>query len=113
MSFTMSMQRVDKPRRAVPAGAGFLSAAAGPDAAVASGAAQGQSDRGGNPSPLHQQTREQRVAMLRRGLRRMRTIATLLLVLMTLIFVWTAVTHYNWPWIPYVRAFTEAGMVGA
>jgi uncharacterized membrane-anchored protein YjiN (DUF445 family) len=51
--------------------------------------------------------------MLRRGLRRMRTIATLLLVFMTLIFVATTMTKYDWAWIPYLRAFAEAGMVGA
>ncbi len=51
--------------------------------------------------------------MLRRGLRRMRTIATLLLVIMTAIFVATTMTKYDWPWLPYVRAFAEAGMVGA
>src|ERR1700693_2580779 len=47
------------------------------------------------------------------ALRRMRTIATLLLVLMTLVFVLTTVTELDWPWLPYVRAFSEAGMVGA
>jgi uncharacterized membrane-anchored protein YjiN (DUF445 family) len=51
--------------------------------------------------------------MLRRGLRRMRTIATLLLLAMTVIFVATTMTRYDWPWLPYVRAFAEAGMVGA
>ena len=51
--------------------------------------------------------------MLRRGLRRMRTIATLLLVVMTAIFVATTMIKYDWPWLPYVRAFAEAGMVGA
>jgi uncharacterized membrane-anchored protein YjiN (DUF445 family) len=47
------------------------------------------------------------------GLRRMRTLATLLLVLMTLVFVLTVATKLDWPWLPYVRAFAEAGMVGA
>jgi len=46
-------------------------------------------------------------------LRRMRLFATLLLVLMTAIFIGTTVTKFDWPWIPYVRAFAEAGMVGA
>jgi uncharacterized membrane-anchored protein YjiN (DUF445 family) len=46
-------------------------------------------------------------------LQRMRAIALLLLVLMTAIFVATTVTKVDWPWIPYVRAFAEAGMVGA
>jgi len=56
---------------------------------------------------------EERAAMLRRGLRRMRTIATLLLVLMTLVFVATTMAKVDWPWLPYLRAFAEAGMVGA
>lgn len=43
----------------------------------------------------------------------MRAIATLLLVVMTLIFVVTTATRLNWPWLPYLRAFAEAGMVGA
>ncbi len=43
----------------------------------------------------------------------MRTIATLLLVLMTAIFIAATVTKYEWPWLPYLRAFAEAGMVGA
>ncbi len=47
------------------------------------------------------------------GLRRMRLIATLLLALMTVIFVATTVAKVDWPWLPYVRAFAEAGMVGA
>src|SRR5208337_4463209 len=45
--------------------------------------------------------------------RRMRTIATLLLVAMTVVFLATLVTRHDWPWLPYVRAFAEAGMVGA
>jgi uncharacterized membrane-anchored protein YjiN (DUF445 family) len=49
----------------------------------------------------------------RADLRRMRTIATLLLVLMIVVFVATTVTTLDWPWLPYVRAFAEAGMVGA
>jgi uncharacterized membrane-anchored protein YjiN (DUF445 family) len=47
------------------------------------------------------------------GLRRMRLIATLLLVLMTAIFVATTALKLDWPWVPYLRAFAEAGMVGA
>jgi uncharacterized membrane-anchored protein YjiN (DUF445 family) len=47
------------------------------------------------------------------GLRRMRTIATLLLVAMTLVFIATTIATIDWAWIPYVRAFAEAGMVGA
>src|SRR5262249_27157377 len=46
-------------------------------------------------------------------LRRMRIIATSLLVLMTVIFVATTAARLDWPWLPYLRAFAEAGMVGA
>jgi uncharacterized membrane-anchored protein YjiN (DUF445 family) len=46
-------------------------------------------------------------------LKRMRAIALLLLALMTVIFVATSVAKVDWPWVPYVRAFAEAGMVGA
>ena len=46
-------------------------------------------------------------------LRRMRTIATLLLVLMTIVFVATSFARVRWEWLDYVRAFAEAGMVGA
>jgi uncharacterized membrane-anchored protein YjiN (DUF445 family) len=49
----------------------------------------------------------------RADLRRMRAVALLLLVLMTAIFVATTAIKVDWPWIPYVRAFAEAGMVGA
>jgi uncharacterized membrane-anchored protein YjiN (DUF445 family) len=71
-----------------------------------------QSDKDGI-LPAPPPSAEERVVMLRRGLRRMRTIATLLLVLMTVIFVVTTMTKYDWVWIPYLRAFAEAGMVGA
>ena len=47
------------------------------------------------------------------GLRRMRLVATLLLALMTIVFVATSVVNVDWPWIPYLRAFAEAAMVGA
>jgi len=46
-------------------------------------------------------------------LRRMRVVATSLLVLMTLIFAATTAVKLDWPWLPYLRAFAEAGMVGA
>src|SRR5262245_31795148 len=49
----------------------------------------------------------------RADLRRMRTIATLLLVAMAVVFVATMVVDVDLPWLPYVRAFAEAGMVGA
>jgi uncharacterized membrane-anchored protein YjiN (DUF445 family) len=47
------------------------------------------------------------------GLRRMRTIATLMLVAMTVVFIASTAAKVDWPWLPYVRAFSEAGMVGA
>jgi len=47
------------------------------------------------------------------GLRRMRAIATLLLAAMTVIFLATFAAGVDWPFVPYVRAFAEAGMVGA
>jgi uncharacterized membrane-anchored protein YjiN (DUF445 family) len=46
-------------------------------------------------------------------LRRMRVLATSLLALMFAIFVATYVTRLEWPWLPYLRAFAEAGMIGA
>ncbi len=46
-------------------------------------------------------------------LKRMRAIATLLLISMTIVFVLTTVMTNNQPWIPYLRAFSEAAMVGA
>jgi uncharacterized membrane-anchored protein YjiN (DUF445 family) len=46
-------------------------------------------------------------------LRRMRAIATLLLVLMTTVFLITFTAKANPPWVFYVRAFAEAAMVGA
>jgi uncharacterized membrane-anchored protein YjiN (DUF445 family) len=49
----------------------------------------------------------------RAELKRMRAIATLLLVAMTIVFVATTITKQDQPWIPYLRAFSEAAMVGA
>jgi uncharacterized membrane-anchored protein YjiN (DUF445 family) len=49
----------------------------------------------------------------RRALRRARTFATSLLVLMLVIFVATSIYVKEWPWLAYVRAFAEAGMIGA
>ena len=49
----------------------------------------------------------------RADLRRMRLIATLLLAVMTVIFIATSVTRLDWVWLHYLRAFAEAGMVGA
>ena len=48
-----------------------------------------------------------------RDLRRMRFLATALLALMFVIFVATSLTANEWPWVAYVRAFSEAGMIGA
>jgi len=49
----------------------------------------------------------------RRALRRARTFATSLLVLMLVIFVATSIYVKQWPWLGYIRAFAEAGMIGA
>jgi uncharacterized membrane-anchored protein YjiN (DUF445 family) len=46
-------------------------------------------------------------------LKRMRAFATLLLLSMTIVFIATAVSKSNQAWVPYVRAFAEAAMVGA
>src|SRR3984885_7472351 len=46
-------------------------------------------------------------------LRRMRTIATLLLVLMAAIYLAMRRAPASWVWAPYLKAFAEAGMVGA
>jgi uncharacterized membrane-anchored protein YjiN (DUF445 family) len=46
-------------------------------------------------------------------LRRMRAIALSLLVLMTGIFIATSFARARWPWLAYLRAFAEAGMIGA
>src|SRR5262245_733517 len=46
-------------------------------------------------------------------LRRMRAIALSLLLLMTVIFVATSLAQVHWPALAYLRAFAEAGMVGA
>ena len=49
----------------------------------------------------------------RAELRRMRTIATMLLVLMAAIFLAMRRAPPSWVWAPYLGAFAEAGMVGA
>ena len=49
----------------------------------------------------------------RQGLRRMRWLATALLVAMTALFAATWLVPPTLPGIDYVRAFAEAGMVGA
>ncbi len=52
-------------------------------------------------------------AQRRAELRRMRTIATTLLVLMAAIYLALRRAPPGWAWAPYVSAFAEAGMVGA
>jgi uncharacterized membrane-anchored protein YjiN (DUF445 family) len=49
----------------------------------------------------------------RAELRRMRTIATMLLVLMAAIYLAIRLAPPSWVWAPYLNAFAEAGMVGA
>jgi uncharacterized membrane-anchored protein YjiN (DUF445 family) len=49
----------------------------------------------------------------RADLRRMRAIATTLLLLMAAIYLATWYAPTNWVWAPYLGAFAEAGMVGA
>src|SRR5271155_1103080 len=49
----------------------------------------------------------------RTELRRMRTIATMLLVLMAAIYLALRRAPRDWIWAPYLGAFAEAGMVGA
>lgn len=67
----------------------------------------------GNTAAVVYQSFEERAPVLRRGLRRMRTVATLLLGAMTVIFIATMTTKQHWVWLAYLRAFAEAGMVGA
>jgi uncharacterized membrane-anchored protein YjiN (DUF445 family) len=52
-------------------------------------------------------------AQQRGELRRMRTIATMLLVLMAAIYLLMRRAPLSWAWAPYLGAFAEAGMVGA
>jgi uncharacterized membrane-anchored protein YjiN (DUF445 family) len=49
----------------------------------------------------------------RAELRRMRAIATSLLILMSMIYLATRLAPTDWRWAPYLGAFAEAGMVGA
>jgi uncharacterized membrane-anchored protein YjiN (DUF445 family) len=49
----------------------------------------------------------------RLALRRAKFMATALLGLMFVIFVSTSIGVSHWPWLAYVRAFAEAGMIGA
>ena len=49
----------------------------------------------------------------RAGLRRMRFFATALLVLILVLFILTSIGERELPWLAYLRAFAEAGMIGA
>ncbi|MHC2254382.1 uncharacterized membrane-anchored protein YjiN (DUF445 family) [Bradyrhizobium embrapense] len=48
-----------------------------------------------------------------REFRRMRALATGLLVFMLLVFLATSMAQPHWAWLAYPRAFAEAGMIGA
>ena len=48
-----------------------------------------------------------------RKLRKVRTIATLLLVAAAVVFVVASLNVARYPWLAYVKAFAEAAMVGA
>jgi len=113
------MRRAASPRRTARAEEKSLPNAARVSAAAKADSGPGQATAAhlavGATAPRLADPRafEQRAVTLRRGLRRMRTVATLLLAAMTLLFVLTTMTKYQWPWLPYLRAFAEAGMVGA
>ena len=55
----------------------------------------------------------ERAVRQRRELRRMRGLATLLLLAMAIVFVAASLFEPRWPELGYVRAFAEASMVGA
>ena len=61
------------------------------------------------PAHPHRPAEDPRIA----GLRRMRIVAALLLLAMGVLFVVTSSFEARWPWLGYVRAFAEAGVVGA
>jgi len=65
------------------------------------------------PNTAREQREAQAQDLRRRELFRMRFVATALLVAMTAVFVATLVSKTDAPWLPYLRAFAEAGMVGA
>jgi uncharacterized membrane-anchored protein YjiN (DUF445 family) len=62
-----------------------------------------------SPAPADRSAEDPRVT----DLRRMRVIATGLLVAMTVVFAAASFAQARWEWLAYVRAFAEAGMVGA
>jgi uncharacterized membrane-anchored protein YjiN (DUF445 family) len=65
------------------------------------------------PAPLGSSDAFKTQAERRAELRRMRTIATMLLVLMAAIYLAMRRAPASWIWAPYLSAFAEAGMVGA
>ena len=67
----------------------------------------------GKTTPLGSSDVYQTQVERRAELRRMRTIATMLLVLMAAIYLAMRRAPANWVWAPYLSAFAEAGMVGA
>jgi uncharacterized membrane-anchored protein YjiN (DUF445 family) len=67
----------------------------------------------GRTAPLGSSDAFKTQAERRAELRRMRTIATLLLVLMAAIYLAVRRAPPTWIWAPYLGAFAEAGMVGA
>jgi uncharacterized membrane-anchored protein YjiN (DUF445 family) len=67
----------------------------------------------GRTAPLGSSDAFKTQAERRAELRRMRTIATLLLVLMAAIYLAVRRAPPTWIWAPYLSAFAEAGMVGA
>src|SRR5271155_1085853 len=68
---------------------------------------------GGDAAPLGTSEALKTQAERRAELRRMRTIATMLLVLMAAIYLLMRRAPPTWAWAPYLGAFAEAGMVGA
>jgi uncharacterized membrane-anchored protein YjiN (DUF445 family) len=68
---------------------------------------------GAEPAPLRISDALKTQAEQRAELRRMRTIATMLLVLMAAIYLLMRRAPPSWAWAPYLGAFAEAGMVGA
>lgn len=61
-----------------------------------------------NPDPAIEHEKQQRAQ-----LKRMRRIATGLLVVMAVVFLVTRRLEASWPWLALLRAFAEAAMVGA
>ncbi len=68
---------------------------------------------GAEAAPLGSSEAFETQAERRAELRRMRTIATSLLILMAAIYLVMRCAPPHWVWAPYLSAFAEAGMVGA